>query len=188
MEQAMDIENVLRRGIDAVSAAEDLRGLDEVRINYLGKKGGLTELLKGLGLEPQERPKAGAKINEAKTALQDKITERKVALEAAAMQASLDADRVDVTLPGRRGRSGGLHPVTQAMYRIESPLPGPRTRWSAGRRLKTITIISKRSTYPRITQRAPCTILFTSATALCCAPIRHPVRCVRWSVRNLRYE
>ncbi len=55
-EQAMDIENVLRRGIDAVSAAEDLRGLDEVRINYLGKKGGLTELLKGLGkLEPQER-------------------------------------------------------------------------------------------------------------------------------------
>ena len=45
----MDIENVLRRGIDAVSAAEDLRGLDEVRINYLGKKGGLTELLKGLG-------------------------------------------------------------------------------------------------------------------------------------------
>ena len=124
-EQAMDIENVLRQGIDAVSAAEDLRGLDEVRVNYLGKKGGLTELLKGLGkLEPQERPKAGAKINEAKTALRDKITERKVALEAAAMQASLDADRVDVTLPGRRGRSGGLHPVTQAMYRIESIFTG----------------------------------------------------------------
>ena len=64
----MDIEKVLQQGIDAVIAAEDLRGLDEVRVNYLGKKGGLTELLKGLGkLEPQERPKAGAKINEAKT-------------------------------------------------------------------------------------------------------------------------
>ena len=120
----MDIEKVLQQGIDAVSSAEDLRGLDEVRVNYLGKKGGLTELLKGLGkLEPQDRPKAGAKINEAKTALQDKIVERKVVLEAAAMEAALAADMVDVTLPGRRGRSG-LHPVTQAMYRIESIFTG----------------------------------------------------------------
>ena len=79
----MDIENVLRQGIEAASAAEDLRSLDEVRVNYLGKKGGLTELLKGLGkLEPEERPRAGAKINEAKTALQETISARKRALEA----------------------------------------------------------------------------------------------------------
>ena len=121
----MDIENVLQQGIDAASAAEDLRSLDEVRVNYLGKKGGLTELLKGLGkLEPEDRPKAGAKINEAKSALQEKISERKTALEAAALEAALAADRVDVTLPGRRGQSGGLHPVTQAMYRIESIFTG----------------------------------------------------------------
>ena len=121
----MDIENVLRQGIEAASAAEDLRSLDEVRVNYLGKKGGLTELLKGLGkLEPEERPKAGAKINEAKTSLQETISARKTALEAAAMADSLAADRVDVTLPGRRGQSGGLHPVTQAMYRIESIFTG----------------------------------------------------------------
>ena len=130
--QAMDIENVLQQGIDAASAAEDLRSLDEVRVNYLGKKGGLTELLKGLGkLEPEDRPKAGAKINEAKSALQEKISERKTALEAAALEAALAADRVDVTLPGRRGQSGGLHPVTQAMYRIESIFTG--AAYEAGR-------------------------------------------------------
>jgi phenylalanyl-tRNA synthetase alpha subunit len=121
----MDIETVLQQGIEAANAAEDLRSLDDVRVNYLGKKGGLTELLKGLGkLDPAERPQAGAKINEAKVALQQQIAQRKSALETAAMTASLAADTLDVTLPGRRRDAGGLHPVTQAMYRIESIFSG----------------------------------------------------------------
>ena len=121
----MDIEHLLQQGVDAANAADDLRGLDEVRVNYLGKKGSLTDLLKGLGkLDPADRPEVGAKINEAKVALQQIIAARRDTLEAAAMTAALAADAIDVTLPGRRGAAGGLHPVTQAMYRIESIFTG----------------------------------------------------------------
>jgi phenylalanyl-tRNA synthetase alpha chain len=121
----MDIDNVLQQGMDAVKAATDLRSLDDVRVNFLGKKGALTDLLKGLGkLDAAARPQTGAKINEAKVILQDQIAARKETLESAAMGASLVADTVDVTLPGRRAQSGGLHPVTQAMYRIESIFTG----------------------------------------------------------------
>ena len=85
----MDIEHVLQQGVDAANAADDLRGLDEVRVNYLGKKGSLTDLLKGLGkLDPADRPEVGAKINEAKVALQQIIAARKDTLEAAAMTAA----------------------------------------------------------------------------------------------------
>ena len=103
----MDIENVLKQGLSAADAAASLRDLEEVRVSFLGKKGGLTELLKGLGkLDPDQRPQAGAKINEAKVALQEHLAARKEALESAAMAASLAAETVDVTLPGRRQAAG----------------------------------------------------------------------------------
>ena len=121
----MDIENVLKQGLEAADAALSLRDLEEVRVSFLGKKGGLTELLKGLGkLDPEQRPQAGAKINEAKVALQDHLAARKDTLESAAMMTALASETVDVTLPGRRQAAGGLHPVTQAMYRIESIFTG----------------------------------------------------------------
>jgi phenylalanyl-tRNA synthetase alpha chain len=121
----MDIENVLNQGLEAADAALSLRDLEEVRVSFLGKKGGLTELLKGLGkLDPEQRPQAGAKINEAKVALQDHLAARKDTLESAAMMTALASETVDVTLPGRRQAAGGLHPVTQAMYRIESIFTG----------------------------------------------------------------
>ena len=116
----MDIENILKRGQEATANAADLRALDDVRVAYLGKKGELTSLLKSLGqVDASERPQVGAKINEAKVALQQDLATRKAALEEAALSASLLAEQVDVSLPGRRPSTGGLHPVTQAMYRIE---------------------------------------------------------------------
>jgi phenylalanyl-tRNA synthetase alpha chain len=85
----------------------------------------LTSLLKSLGqVDVSERPQVGAKINEAKVALQQDLATRKVALEEAALSASLLAEQVDVSLPGRRPSTGGLHPVTQAMYRIEEIFTG----------------------------------------------------------------
>jgi len=91
-----------------------------VRVAYLGKKGELTSLLKGLGkLDATERPEAGALINEAKEALQADLEARKSTLEQAQLAESLAQDAVDITLPGRATQQGGLHPVTQAMYRIE---------------------------------------------------------------------
>jgi phenylalanyl-tRNA synthetase alpha chain len=104
----------------SIKAAETVADLDQLRVEYLGKKGKITGMLKTLGkLSPQERPKAGAVINEVKTALQDVINARRQVLEAAQLQAQLDSERIDVTLPGRKSEVGNLHPVTQTMARIE---------------------------------------------------------------------
>lgn len=104
----------------SIKAAETVADLDQLRVEYLGKKGKITGMLKTLGkLSPQERPKAGAVINEVKTALQDVINARRQVLEAAQLQAQLESERIDVTLPGRKSEVGNLHPVTQTMARIE---------------------------------------------------------------------
>ncbi|MCR9259631.1 MAG: phenylalanine--tRNA ligase subunit alpha [Pseudomonadaceae bacterium] len=121
----MDTQEILARAQQAVEDADDLRALDEVRVAYLGKKGELTSLLKGLGkLDAAERPAAGAKINEAKEALQATLDQRKSALEQTQLAQSLAQESVDISLPGRRADQGGLHPVTQAMYRIEEIFVG----------------------------------------------------------------
>ncbi|NRB57704.1 MAG: phenylalanine--tRNA ligase subunit alpha, partial [Salinicola sp.] len=105
----------------AIAAAEDAQALDQVRVRFLGKKGEITALLKGLGrLSAEERPAAGERINEAKQALQQELDHRKRVIDEAALEAQLAAERIDVTLPGRGEVSGGLHPVTRTLERIES--------------------------------------------------------------------
>lgn len=104
----------------SINAAETVADLDQLRVEYLGKKGKITGMLKTLGkLSAQERPKAGAVINEVKVALQNTINARRQELEAALLQAQLESERIDVTLPGRKSEVGTLHPVTQTMARIE---------------------------------------------------------------------
>jgi phenylalanyl-tRNA synthetase alpha chain len=116
-----DIGALLEAGRSEAAASETLAALDEVRVRYLGKKGRLTQLLKQLGgLPAAERPAAGQAINEAKRALQGVLEERREALAAAALEAGIAAEAVDVTLPGRGLSSGGLHPVTRTMDRIDA--------------------------------------------------------------------
>ena len=115
-----NIEILLAEGKHAAEQATSTQDLDQVRVQYLGKKGHLTQLLKGLGaLSAEERPQAGAKINEAKQALQDVLTARKQSLESPGLEAKLAAETIDVTLPGRGQSLGGLHPVTKTLERIE---------------------------------------------------------------------
>jgi phenylalanyl-tRNA synthetase alpha chain len=121
----MDLKNILQDAQNAVAEAADERALDTVRVRFLGKKGELTARLKSLGgLDASERPAAGAAINEAKQQVQGWITERKTALGAQQLAASLARESLDVTLPGRAQGRGGLHPVTQAMQRIEDIFMG----------------------------------------------------------------
>lgn len=121
----MDIEQILTEAEAAVAGAADERALDDIRVRYLGKKGQLTALLKGLGdLDPAERPRAGAAINAAKETVQEWIAGRKASLGSEQLAQALAEEMVDVTLPGRRRPAGGLHPVTQAMQRIESIFVG----------------------------------------------------------------
>jgi phenylalanyl-tRNA synthetase alpha chain len=115
-----DLAGMMQEARAAVSGAADVHALEQVRIRYLGKKGELTALLKGLGELPAgERPAAGQAINAAKQQLTDAIAARRVELERSAVQARVAAGRIDVTLPGRGQRSGGLHPITLTLERIE---------------------------------------------------------------------
>jgi len=120
-----EIERILSDASTAVATAQDPKALDEVRVQYLGKKGALTALLKTLGkLSAEDRPRAGAAINAAKQQLQAAIEARQVALSTQQLNESLAKDTLDVTLPGRRQNQGGLHPVTLTLQRIEDIFAG----------------------------------------------------------------
>ena len=115
-----DLEELTREAEEAIRAADDLEALDKLRVAYLGKKGELTARLKSLGQLPaEERPAAGQAINEAKERVGAVLESRREELAARAMEAALEAERVDVTLPGRGEQTGGLHPVTRTIERIE---------------------------------------------------------------------
>jgi len=117
---AEDLGGLLEQALADVDASRALSDLDEVRVRLLGKKGVLTEQLKGLGRLPAaERPAAGQKINEAKAALQAAIEARREALERESLDAELARGTIDVTLPGRGQEMGSVHPVTRARLRIE---------------------------------------------------------------------
>ncbi|MDP2282699.1 MAG: phenylalanine--tRNA ligase subunit alpha [Pseudohongiella sp.] len=110
---------LLNGALAAIAATDDERMLDQLRIDYLGKKGQLTELLKGLGKLPAEqRPAAGEHINEAKRQIQYALDARRDIVVKKALEAQLAAETIDVSLPGRRQSSGGLHPVSRTVDRI----------------------------------------------------------------------
>ena len=115
-----NLKELTAEALTHVDNANDLSALDKVRVDYLGKKGQITALLKSLGkLSAEERPAAGAKINEAKVQVQEQINGRKASLERAAIEEKLSSESIDVTLAGRRASCGSIHPVTRTLKRIE---------------------------------------------------------------------
>lgn len=115
-----NLEQLVQRALAAIEAANKIAELEQVRVDYLGKKGEITQLLKSLGkIDASERPAAGAKINEARDAVQSELNEKKASLENAELSQKLMSESLDVTLPGRGTEWGGLHPVTKTMRRIE---------------------------------------------------------------------
>lgn len=115
-----NLAELTAEALKLVAATDNLAALEQIRVDYLGKKGLLTTQLKNLGsLSAEDRPAAGAKINDAKVVVQEAFNVRKVALEQAAINHKLAAERVDVTLPGRQAERGSLHPVTHTLRRIE---------------------------------------------------------------------
>ncbi|MBN8480014.1 MAG: phenylalanine--tRNA ligase subunit alpha [Xanthomonadales bacterium] len=113
------LEGRVGQSLQAIAAAATLEALDAERVAVIGKSGFVTEQLKQLGKLPgDERKAAGERINAAKDSVLAAIAARRAALEDLALEARLGADRVDVTLPGRRAGRGSLHPVTRAMERI----------------------------------------------------------------------
>jgi phenylalanyl-tRNA synthetase alpha chain len=115
-----ELQAILNDALAVFAAAEDAVALENAKARYLGKDGSLTALLKGLGkLSAEERPAAGARINEVKQQIEAALQARRDAMQQQALQARLSAEALDVTLPGRGLSAGGLHPVTRTLDRIE---------------------------------------------------------------------
>lgn len=112
-------DSLLAEALQAINDSGDEKSLESLRVQYLGKKGSLTALLKNLGqLAPEERPAAGEKINVVKRQIQEAIESKKVSLVEESLNAQLSQESIDVSLPGRRQSQGGLHPITITIDRI----------------------------------------------------------------------
>lgn len=115
------LQKILDKAKQTIESTQVLADLEQLRVEFLGKKAEITNLMKTLGqLSAEERPAAGQLINEAKQTIQQLISEKKAALEQAKLAEKLAQESVDVTLPGRRVDLGGLHPVTRTLRRIET--------------------------------------------------------------------
>ena len=111
---------LVEQALADVDSSASLAALDDVRVRILGKKGLLTEQLKGLGrLSAAERPAAGQRINDAKASIQAALEMHRIRLEQTAMETDLAKGTIDVTLPGRGQEPGSVHPVTRTRLRIE---------------------------------------------------------------------
>src|SRR5437868_1008213 len=115
-----DLEPIVAAAREAFSKAAAPADLENVKAQFLGKAGRITELMKGLAaLSVEEKKSRGASINQAKQAIEAALAERRQALADQELEAQLKAEALDVSLPGRAREPGGLHPVSITMERIE---------------------------------------------------------------------
>ena len=116
-----DIDTLSRDLFAQLNAAQDEAAVELVRVNALGKKGSVSELLKGMGgMSPEERQTFGPLVNGLKQSLSDAIAEKKEALAQTALDARLLAERIDVTLPARPERRGKVHPIMQVFEEVQT--------------------------------------------------------------------
>jgi len=107
--------------LERIEKANDLKMLNEVRVSYLGKKGPITEVLRGMGkLSAEERPKIGALANEVRETIADQIQQKQEKLEQEEIERKLAEETIDVTLPGRPVKTGNHHPITAVIEEIEN--------------------------------------------------------------------
>ncbi len=115
-----ELQQILEQALTQFAVISDEAELEQVKAKYLGKEGCLTALLKGLGkLSNEERPAAGARINQVKQGIEAALQQRRDTIARDKLALKLAAESLDVTLPGRGTATGGLHPVTRTLERIE---------------------------------------------------------------------
>lgn len=117
----VNVSELIANALLEIDASDSIEQTEALRVKWLGKKGTLTSLLKGVGRLPAEmRRDRGQEINNAKRELESRISERHGALEDVELERKLTGQRIDVTLPGRKQQRGGLHPITRSAQRIEN--------------------------------------------------------------------
>lgn len=110
---------IKKEALNELDKADDEKGLEQVRVDYLGKKGKMTQVLKSLGkLSAEERPKMGELANEIKKEISEIIDEKRTSFKEIAMADKIAKDKLDVTLPGRTIKVGHFHPITQMINEI----------------------------------------------------------------------
>jgi phenylalanyl-tRNA synthetase alpha chain len=114
------LEQIKNKAEEALAHAADIDALEKIRITYLGKKGELTAVLKGMGaLSPEERPVIGALANEVRSFLEKEIDEKKSQITAKLQNEQLKREVIDVTMPGSKQDIGRLHPLTKVLNEIK---------------------------------------------------------------------
>ncbi|MCM3743557.1 phenylalanine--tRNA ligase subunit alpha [Sporosarcina luteola] len=118
MEQ--QLQQLKEEALTKIQEASTVKELNDVRVAYLGKKGPITDLLKGMGKLPaEERPKMGALVNVIREAVTESLEAKMIKLEEEAINAQLEKEAIDVTLPGRPAPTGNHHPLTRVVEEIE---------------------------------------------------------------------
>lgn len=116
-----ELDELLKQAQTHIEQAVDLKGLENYRVQYLGKKGQLTDYLKNLGQLPvSERPLAGQQVNTIKQEIQRLLEEREAELQKVHIAKQLASETIDISLPGRRQDFGSIHPVTKTRERLEA--------------------------------------------------------------------
>ena len=119
------LESIRQQALAALEDAATPAALEELRVKLLGKKGELTAVLKQMGkLSAEERPVMGQMANAVRAAIEEKLEERKATIHAAAMEAKLAAEAIDVTIPGKEFAIGHQHPMNQVLQQIKDTFVG----------------------------------------------------------------
>jgi len=114
------LQKLKQEALEEITQTTTLKELQDVRVRYLGKKGPITEVLRGMGqLSPEERPKAGVLVNEIRMEITERLEQKQKELEKLEVQRKLAEESIDVTLPGRPVKQGNHHPLTKIIEEIE---------------------------------------------------------------------
>ena len=179
------LEAIVARAMDSIDRAGDLNALNDVRVSVLGKKGELTAVLKGMkDVAPEDRPKVGQMVNDARSEIENRMEQVKKSLEAAKLEQQLKEEVIDVTLPARKAEVGHRHPNTIALEEVERIFVGMGYEVVEGPEVEYDLYNFEKLNIPANHPAKDEQDTFISARTLCCGP--RPLRCRQgsWSRAN----
>ncbi|MBQ4463502.1 MAG: phenylalanine--tRNA ligase subunit alpha, partial [Eubacterium sp.] len=119
------LEKIVSDALEQINTSEKLDKLNDIKTAFLGKKGELTAVLKGMkDVAPEDRPKVGQMVNDARQKIEEVLDEKRISFERALREEKMKSETIDVTLPGRKLRRGHLHPNTIALEEVEKIFVG----------------------------------------------------------------
>lgn len=140
------LKKILDEAMAQIDSSDRLDRLNEIKVSFLGKKGELTSVLKAMkDVAPEDRPKVGQLVNEARKTIEERLDEKREIFEKAILDEKLKSETIDVTLPGKKLAMGHSHPNTITLEEVEDIFVGMGYELLRDRRLSMITIILRHS-------------------------------------------